>query len=363
MRSKLPKPNAENYCQAPAGQLGNEHCLTSRFLVLSVLLLALNLVRFAPAQVPLANGELLPLPPPLPFSGQANVRSDAPVVDSIETPISNEARASQLMINALLQAVWGEGRRCHVKQRIALFDREMVGFGQYAHAGGGTGKLKMSLRFAAGDQLNSFSQVSDGKLLHTTNIMGDKVERRRVDIGKVHEFVPISKAYFEDPVITMYLAIGGQGEILRKLCQQYRWFDVQVDRIGDDDVWLLKGEAAKEPVRVRAFAPIDSLLDHKSKTGLLPTYVRVALGRAAPNQLWLFRVEQWKANPMAAVGDSSPLNAVIEFVQPEIDKNLPPRMFEDASFASSSDPITDETDKYVPPPPTTAGRAPLEIKR
>ena len=312
-------------------------------------------MRPAIGQINISADQFVPQP--------AELANSLPESAPVQAPLSVNERAGQLMLNALLQAVWGDGRRCHVKQRIVLFDRELVGFGQYAHAGGGSGKLKMSLRFAAGDQLNSFQQVSDGKLLQTTSIMGDKIDRRRVDIGKVHEHMPISEVYYEDPVITMYLAIGGQGEILRKLCQQYRWFDIQTDRLGEDDVWLLKGELVTEPPKTRALAQIDSKLYEPNVSGLLPQYVRVALGRAHPNQLWLFRVEQWKAKPMTIVGDPHPLSAVIEFIQPEIDRQLPPAMFEDAGFASSTDPIEDETEKYTPPHQATATIAPQTTQR
>lgn len=290
-------------------------------------------------------------------SGQHKVGSELP--RPIDSPDAIHQRATQLMLNALRQCVWGPPVRSRVSQSIKLFDRHLTGYGQYAQAGQGTGKLKMSIRFAAGDQLNSFDQISDGIVIYTYHLIGEVSERSRVDLGRVRERLgDVTQAHTEDPIIAMYLGIGGQAELLRKLCQQYTWVDVRPDKIGDINVWWLTGELSTTPPTMRAFAEIDMLLTMGNRSGLLPQTVRVAIGRGEPMPLWLYRVAQTRLKPMQSVGDASPLEAVIDFSEPQRVEHMPAEMFHDEKAESSSVPPTDETGKYLPPSLVTAQHQP-----
>lgn len=291
-------------------------------------------------------------------SGQRPAGSGKP--STVEVTTANQERATLLVLNALRQSVWGPPVSCRIGQSIKLFGRQLTGFGQYAHAGQGSGKMKMSIRFAAGDQLNSFHQVSDGRLIYTYHLIGETSERSRVNLERVRDCLGIvTHAHLEDPIIAMYLAIGGQPEVLRKLCQQYRWIEVQPGKIDDANVWWLTGELASAPASTRALAEIDTLLLKSNISGLMPQHVRIALGRGDPMPLWLYRVEQSCSKPMLSVGDSYPLVAVMEFSEPQIVTNMPIEMFQDENAESNVVPLNDETNKYLPPTPVTAQRMPI----
>ncbi len=158
----------------------------------------------------------------------------------------------RIMHLALHEAVWGGAAACDVRQTMELYGHKLSGFGKYVRGGQGSGKLRMSLQLPAGDQMNSLLQVSDGELLYALENIGGKARRTRVDLGKVRERLTISPESLNDPVIAMYLAIGGQAELLRKLCQQYEWTTVEAGKLGEEPVWWLTGRLAQTPPPERA---------------------------------------------------------------------------------------------------------------
>jgi len=267
------------------------------------------------------------------------------------TPSAQET-ATLLLHNALRQAVWGPSVTCKIRQRQTLLDKQLISIGTYAHAGQGSGQLKMHVRLAADERINTLVQVSDGRVLYSTLHIGGVSNRSRVDLYRIREYLgPITTASLEDPVIAMYLAVGGQAELLRKLVQQYKWTHVQTGRLEDVDVWWLSGELATEPPAVRALSEIDQLLFSHNNSGLLPTKVRIALGKGEPFPLWLYQVEYAREESLAGIKSATRLSVLMEFTEPKIIKELPPETFQSLA---SNDTIIEETRRYLPPAPTVA---------
>jgi hypothetical protein len=283
--------------------------------------------------VPLAEPERQ-LPPPLPA-----------------TPSAHET-GTLLMHNALRQAVWGPAVTCKIRQRTKLLDKQLVSFGTYAHAGQGSGHLKMQLRLATDKRINTLSQISDGRVMYSTQHVGELSQRSRVDLNRIREYLgPITTASLEDPVIAMYLAVGGQAELLRKLVQQYHWTHVQAGRLGELDVWWLSGELATAAPAVRALAEVDQLLFVPSNSGLLPTKVRVALGKGEPFPLFLYQVEQAREESLAGIKAGTRLSMLLEFTEPALVKEISPEFFQSQA---SDETIIEETRRYLPPTPAVA---------
>ncbi|MFO1066773.1 MAG: hypothetical protein U0892_23180 [Pirellulales bacterium] len=276
--------------------------------------------------------------------------------------VGDAAIANQLLTRALRESVWGPAVACRVRQSISLVDRKLFGVGQYAHGGGSAwGKMKLSIRIPAGDQVNTLQQISDGRVLYTTRHIGDQSLRTRVNIERVREQLgTITRADFQDPMVSLYLAIGGQPELLRTLCQQYHWYWVRPGKLGDVDVWWLRGrragkEAGKDAAPLKGQTELDLLLTGNDPVKVLPEHVQIAIGNSAPLPYWLYRVEQTREHTAAGGEDSGALMVTLEFMQPQIVTHLPEELFEDTEAKSSVDPIVDETKRYLPPPRTIAG--------
>jgi hypothetical protein len=271
------------------------------------------------------------------------------------TPSAHET-GTLLLHNALRQAVWGPPVSCKIRQRTSLLDKQLVSIGTYAHAGQGSGQLKMHVRLATNKEINTLIQVSDGRVMYSTLLIGGVSHRSRIDLYRVREYLgPITTASLEDPVIAMYLAVGGQAELLRKLVLQYKWTHVQAGRLDQIDVWWLSGELATEPPAVRSLAKIDPSYA-PCNSGLLPTQVRIALGKGEPFPLWLYQVEQARENSLTGIKSDTRLSMLMEFTEPKILKELPPETFQSIA---SNDTIVEETWRYLPPTPAVA-RMPVE---
>lgn len=282
---------------------------------------------------------------------EADSAQKQPLTPIPATPSAQET-ATILLHNALRQAVWGPAVTSKIRMRQTLLDKQLVSIGTYAHAGQGSGQLKMHVRLAADERINTLIQVSDGRVLYSTSHIDGVSNRSRVDLYRIREYLgPITTASLEDPVIAMYLAVGGQAELLRKLVQQYKWTHVQTGRLEEVEVWWLSGELATEPPAVRAYSEIDQSLFAPNHSGLKPTKVRIALGKGEPYPLWLYQVEQAREESLTGIKSGTRLSMLMEFTEPKIVKELPPETFQSLA---SNDTIIEETRRYLPPVPAVA---------
>jgi hypothetical protein len=299
---------------------------------------------------------------PVAHSQQPMVADDSnrPQIAPIPARPSPQETATLLIHTALRQAVWGPSVTCKIRQRISLLDKQLVGSGVYTHAGKGSCQLKMHVRMVAGDQINSLIQVSDGRVMSTQENIGPIAQRSRINLNRIMESLgPVTSASLEDPVIAMYLAVGGQAELLRKLAQQYKWTQVQSGRLGEIEVWWISGELTTEPSTVRALAEVDQLLLRPSRSGLIPSTVRIALAKKGPIPYWLYQVEQARDESLSSIKSPTRLSMLLEFTEPNVVDQLPAELFQSQSGGET---IIDETRRYLPPGPVTA-RIPTKTLR
>lgn len=267
--------------------------------------------------------------------------------------------ASRILQKAILQSVGGPPAYCIVRQKVHMFDKQLSGIGDYVRGGNWSGKLKFNLRMPAGDQLNTLLQVSDGQRLVAIEAFGELRRRTEVDLGKIRPRLILTNDSLQDPIIAMYLAIGGQAETLRMLYQQYAWTSVRDGQIGDAEVWWLTGKVPPQPTHIRSRAAIDDQLFADNNSGLLPTQVEIAIGKAhAAVPFWLYQVEQRReADDLSAVGRSAELTVFTEWASPSLltAEQIPANLFD---LPSSYEQLFDETEKYLPPPPNLASAPP-----
>ena len=273
------------------------------------------------------------------------------VAQPIPIPQDQQQIASVILHRALIDSVWGKPMLCDVRQTITFGSRKMSGFGKYLRGGQGSGRLKMELVLPAGDRMNNLLQISNGELMHTIQTLGDNVQRTRVDLGKVRERMgTITTESLDDPVIAMYLAIGGQSELLRKLAQQYRWDKVTKGNVDGIPVWWLTGTLSAEPPPVHALAPIDVRLFQPHHSGLSPTQVIAAISRKeAKYPFWLLQVEQSRPpGETTPIGNGGGIQITTEWANAAEPKAITLDVFE---RTLSNDPFTEETAAYLPPGP------------
>ena len=272
--------------------------------------------------------------------------------------------STAILHRALYESVWGKPAHCVVRQSISVFDKRMSGIGEYVRIGGGSGRMKFSLRFSAHDHLNSLLQVCDGRRLMTIEEFGDQKHLSEVDLERVRNpLVWTTESVRNDPTTSMYLAIGGQAEALRKLCQQYHWTHLREAKLPVGDVWILSGQLATTPVVIHGQAPIDLKLNAPNQLGLLPTRAEVTVGtQESEVPFWLYSVLQTRtAEELGEQGQGYALRVSTEWAEPRplAEEQLPAEFFEAPSV--SGEHLTDETELYLPPTPRqlTAQRLPV----
>jgi hypothetical protein len=259
----------------------------------------------------------------------------------------------RILHRALLESVWGEPIFCEVRQDIELFGKRRSGFGKYVRGGKGSGRLRMSLQIPAGDQMNTLLQISDGELLTTFVTVGESMSRTQVDLGKVRDRLTLTVQSLQDPVTAMVLAIGGQAEALRKLCQQYRWTRVTESRLGQQRVWVLEGKASRQPIGLHSDAPVDRRI-YEERTGMVPLRALLTVGHSASNHpFWLFKAQEWYQD---SSDDRSPLSVATEWDSPtqlSAQQVLPDVFRLPASEHQAAHEIREETRLYLPPASST----------
>lgn len=290
--------------------------------------------------------------------GRSAESSPAPNAPGSTLPANTDGLDPEVVVRrAIWQAVWGEPVASRVRQRISMFGKELVGVGSYCHAGKGSNKLKWQMRFAAADAVTNYLQISDGRLLWTSQQVDEKIDVNRVDLDPIRERIgAVRESDLSNPLLAMELAVGGQAELLRSLYHRYDWESAVPTKLDQQPVWLLTGEIRQQPPIPSARAPIDQAMQTASQTGLLPQRVRLALGRTEQFAFFPYRIEYFKRKETDGAATWEQIT-VIEFFEVSSPDSLEPELFQ-YEVRDTVEAIQDETSQYLPASPLHLTRQP-----
>ncbi|MFO0939462.1 MAG: hypothetical protein U0930_01715 [Pirellulales bacterium] len=208
--SQEPRPFQSNYSlSSPASQFSQESTPAS-----------LQNAPLSPAgtqTIPSGTQSAEPFNAALPAGTQPVGTQSPPPAQPIPAIPAPRDIGMRILHRTLLESVWGPPTMCEVRQSIQIVDKKRSTFGKYVRSGKGLGRMRMTLQVPAADQMNSLLQVSDGELLTTFESIGTHSMMTQIDLGKVRERLTITNETLQDPVVAMYLAIGGQAEVLKDL--------------------------------------------------------------------------------------------------------------------------------------------------
>lgn len=287
--------------------------------------------------------------PPADRAARSTTVSQSTAPTALPIPVTPPREISvQILHRALLESVWGEPTHCAVRQSIQIFDKKCSSFGNYVRGGKGLGSLRLTLQVAAGDQMNSVFQISDGDLLTTYESIGNHAMMMQIDLGKVRERLIVTKDNFQDPIIAMYLAIGGQAEELRRICQKYDWTKITEGQLGDQKVWWIRGQSMAQPLHPQAKALVDTRLFEQPYDAQIPPNIKLAIGHVESSfPFWLYQVEKWND------GDELGQNKSYVLTEWDAPARLLPEQLTPDLFRLSPDhsmqEIREETKLYLPP--------------
>jgi hypothetical protein len=254
-----------------------------------------------------------------------------------------------LMLEAVEQAVWGPSIQCRVRQLSVWGNHRVQAEGRYWQAGAGTGQLKTELVYqpSLGKKVE-FTQVSDGRVMWTSTGAGEGP--RRVYLDQVREALGgMVRKPTAQPELSLYLALGGQAEVLRALYMRYRWVNVfaGVDE-QQREVWQLVGKLRTDPPTPHAQTPFETSMFGQPPSIDTPTDVRLTLGRGTRWAYFPLKVEYFRRAKLEKDGPERLVRcSLIEHDELATFEEMPPGFFE-FRVPDDVDQISDETNDYMP---------------
>jgi hypothetical protein len=243
-----------------------------------------------------------------------------------------------------------------VRSRATIYDRELIGSGDYAQGPELARLLRYELRMQVDDRVVNLLQVADGRHLWISSILKEEPEIQRIDIDRVLAALDAEAgaAGFVDP--NRRLGLGGLSQLMAGIAKDFEFnkvFRSQLDGLpvlGIEGRWKAEALATLVP---KAKGKADA---GRPKTDTMRPHVpdRIVLYLGA-DDLFPYRFEYRRSTPMKETagqnveaafdvdGPSKPL-LVLEFFQVHFDVPIEERKFQ---FTPGAFRVADITDKFL----------------
>ncbi len=174
--------------------------------------------------------------------------------DPVVAPLGSEAgsaarsRAAAILKAAIETLESRASASAGIRQQVDVFDRQLVGSGEYFQQRAGTEQLiRLELRILVGDRPSSLIQVAapptpKGRYLWTYRKLPEKETLSRIDLSRVAEALkkaPPLPTAGSDGVLT---GVGGIPRLLRGLQASFDFHSAEQGRFGGLAVWRLQGQ-------------------------------------------------------------------------------------------------------------------------
>ncbi len=224
---------------------------------------------------------------------------------------SSEPKADALIDQVLNYLVDGPAFDAKVRETVWTAGREVVGVGTYEQAGGGTGRFNLQVTMHDGDGKHRIQQISDGRLAWTRTEIAGEVSLRRVDVGRLDEWVHPRRDSDDrnsHATIAPRLLVGAWTEMLSSI-QRDHILSAASFKLKGTPVWVVTGTLRK--------SKREAVLAESNRTEwpeLYPTQVRIAI--AAKNDptsnfgQWLPVHVEFRSDPVTASDPNDPTKTV-----------------------------------------------------
>lgn len=313
-------------------------------------------------------GQGISLPPPTAGSASADPSASLPrandsgsVTIAMPPAAIPAARPSlpdpqQLLAGSIRMIARQKSIVAKVRHRATIYDRELIGSGDYAQGPELARLLRYQLRTQVDTHVIEMLQVADGRQLWISTLLKDEPEIQRVDIDRVLAATDAGAVGAESGEPGRQLGLGGLGQLLAAINKDFEFQSVFKSQLGGLNVYGIegrwkraalgafdpKGKGKGDPSKVKP----DSLRPH------VPDRIVLFLG---VDDLFPYRFEYRRSLPAAADGNakadadvakvesSKPL-LVLEFFEVQFDVPIEERMFQ---FSPQSHRVADITEKWL----------------
>ncbi len=275
-------------------------------------------------------------------------------------PEVSDPKAAALLQRSIQQLALGHAFDAKVRETVWATGREVVGVGTYEQGGMGTGQFNLQITMHDGDGKHRLQQISDGRLAWTRSEISGKVVLRRVDVGRLDEWVrqtPRSPAVAGEATtsdataletVPPRLRIGAWTEMLDDISRDYA-MRVNTATLLERPVLVVTGKLRKS-VRARIMA--ESKRDEWPV--LCPTKVRIAIA-AEPDPETGFggllptRIEYWSDPVIGSDKKASSEGRLITLIEIYSVRPIKTPPIERFRFNNTDSEVnfTNETERYI----------------
>ena len=201
-------------------------------------------------------------------------QADQPASLGIETntadavAMQSQPQAIRLLDQVLDRIANGPAFGAKIRQRVWTSGREVKGVGIYEQSGMGTGRFHLHVSMLDGDGKHTLQQTSDGRLTWTRTVIAEEVSLKRVDVGRLDEWV---RSSLNPGELSPRQKIGGWTELLDTIKRDYH-LTVGRSHLQSKPVIVLSGtlkdEARKQVITEAKITDLPSLF---------PAHVKIAI--------------------------------------------------------------------------------------
>lgn len=284
----------------------------------------------------------------------------SPLAMSGELP---EEIAGDSLIRASVETLLQHpGMEAKIRQRATVFGQRLAGSGAYLQARDGDRLLvRFEFKIQVAERTTSLLQINDGSTLWIRRDVGPTQSQAYIDLRRLRE-VMRSDAKSETPpglAQAQTLAIGGLGQVLSSLADQFHFGNVTPTEVSRIPMWELTGVWKRERLlellpgqrtQIEAGLPPDL-----TKLPLhMPSTVKLTLGRDHHFPLFPYFIEYGRHQPIpktvAMVSDGPPVQQIWPIIKMELYEvrrlqDVPHTLFNYSPGDQQS--VEDQTESYI----------------
>jgi outer membrane lipoprotein-sorting protein len=239
-----------------------------------------------------------------------------------------------------------------IRQRIELFNQQMVGSGTYLQGAWQKQLFRLELRIQVSDQVSTLRQVSDGEKLWIYRELLDKQSLERIDLAEVRKASAGATTGARQANIAGWLGRAGLPGLLDSLAQNFHFKQMENTTLGGVATVKLTGEWKPEVLAVLLPGQKEAIAageapDLRKLRDQLPDQVVVWLGR---DDLVPYRIDYRRRFPAAHTHIEAfwPQRATtlvaMEFFEVRLNVPIDPATF---TYSPGSLQPVDATDSYL----------------
>ncbi|MDG2220105.1 MAG: hypothetical protein P8L85_01915 [Rubripirellula sp.] len=195
-------------------------------------------------------------------------RENQQLGSTTQSPANSPSQANSLLRRVIETLVHGPAFDAKVRETVWTGGRQVVGVGTYEQAGLGSGRYNLQVTMHDGDGKHRLQQISDGRLAWTRSEIAGNVSLRRVDVGRLDQWV---QGVSLPLPIAPRLQVGAWAEMLTSFLRDYQ-LQVEGAHLKGQPVWVITGRLNQQRRdQVMAEAGLEQW------PMLFPTRVRVAV--------------------------------------------------------------------------------------